>query len=277
MTTLNITRRELLQKAAIAGFALAVYPLAASAITTDLTGIVDADVLVNTSNGKIPAYQAMPKGNGPFPVLIIAHEIFGVHEFIRNVCRRFAKLGFYAIAPNLFYRQGDVTQFKDFKDILKIVNQASTEQVMSDLDATVKFAEESKKGNLAHLNMTGFCWGGRTTWLYASHNSKLKSAISWYGPLVGTDPLHPQAPVDIASTLKVPVLGLYGGLDSHISDENRKQMEENLKKGTSGSKIMVYAKAEHGFFADYRPSYNKEAADDGLKQLLAWIKEHGGN
>ena len=272
----NLTRREFVTKAALAGFALAVLPLAASAITTDSSGIMDEDIFIPVGNEKIPAYQAMPKGKGPFPVLLIAHEIFGVHEFIRDVCRRFAKLGYYAIAPNLFYRQGDVTKLKDFPDILKIVSKVSNEQVLSDLDATVEFVQASGKGNLEYLNMTGFCWGGRTTWLYANHNPKLKSAVAWYGPLVGTDPLHPQAPVDIASSLKVPVLGLYGGLDTHITEANRKEMEEALKKGTSGSKIIVYPKAEHGFFADYRPSYNKDAAEESLKQMLDWIHVHGG-
>jgi carboxymethylenebutenolidase len=272
----QINRRDFVLKTVFAtGFALAVLPVAYSAIMTDTEGIEVLDVQIPAGKIKISAYQAMPKGKGPFPVLIICHEVFGVHEFIRDLCRRFAKLGFFAIAPDLYYRQGDATKIKEIPEIIsKIVSKVTTKQVNGDLDATVEYVKSTKHADISKLSVTGFCWGGRATWLYAAHNPKIKSAIAWYGPLVGTSPNQPEAPVDIAASLKVPVLGLYGGKDTHITQENVAQMEKSLEKGKSGSKIIVYPDAEHGFFADYRSSYNKMASDEALRQMLDWIKNH---
>ena len=275
-TNNQMKRRDFVLKTVLAtGFALAVLPIAYSAITTDTEGIEAGDVQIPVGNSKIPGYRAMPKGKGPFPVLIICHEVFGVHEYIRDLCRRFAKLGFFAIAPDLYYRQGDVTKIKEIPDIIsKVVSKVTTKQVNGDLDATVKYVKSTKYADLSKLSVTGFCWGGRAAWLYAAHNPKIKSAIAWYGPLVGTSPNQPEAPVDIATSLKVPVLGLYGGKDTHITQEHVTQMENALEKGKSGSKIIVFPDAEHGFFADYRPSYNKMASEEGLRQMLDWIKSH---
>ncbi|APJ03886.1 dienelactone hydrolase family protein [Silvanigrella aquatica] len=276
----QMNRRDFVYKTvAAAGFALAVLPIAHSAIMTDTEGIEAKDVKIPVGKLKIPAYQAMPKGTGPFPVLMISHEIFGLHEFIRDLCRRFAKLGFFAIAPDLYYRQGDVTKIKEIPDIIaKVVSKVTNEQVNGDLDATVKYLGSTKRANLDKITMTGFCWGGKATWLYAAHNPKIKSAIAWYGPLVPGpqqgNQKAPQMPIDIAATLKVPVLGLYGGKDTYITKEHVEQMEEVLDKGSSGSKIILYPDADHGFFADYRPTYNKDASDDALKQMLDWIKSH---
>lgn len=272
----QINRRNFVLKTVVAtGFALAVLPIANSVIITDTDGIEASEVKIPVGKIKIPAYQAMPKGNGPFPILIICHEIFGVHEHIRDLCRRFAKLGFFAIAPNFYFRQGDVTKIKEIPEIIsKVVSKVTEKQVNDDLDATVKYVSSIKRADISKLNITGFCWGGRTTWLYAAHNSKIKSAIAWYGPLVKTVRNQLEAPVDIASALKVPVLGLYGGKDTHITKDHVMQMEKYLERGKSGSKIIVYPDAEHGFFADYRPSYSKIAAEDALKQMLNWIKIH---
>jgi carboxymethylenebutenolidase len=183
----QMNRRDFVLKTVVASsFALAVLPIAYSAINTDMEGIEAKDVQIPVGKIKIPAYQAMPKGNGLFPVLLICHEVFGVHEFIRDLCRRFAKLGFFAIAPDLYFRQGDATKIKEIPDIIsKIVSKVSTKQVNSDLDATLKYVISTKHGDISKLSITGFCWGGKATWLYAAHNPKIKSAVAWYGPLIG--------------------------------------------------------------------------------------------
>ena len=274
----NMNRREFVLKTVVAtGYALAVTPVAFYVISTDTEGIEVSDIHIPVGKSKIPGYVAMPIGQGPFPVLVICHEIFGVHEHIKDLCRRFAKLGFYVIAPNLFFRHGDVTKIKEIPDIIKkVVSKVTNKQVNLDLDATVKFAKANKKTDISKLTVTGFCWGGKTTWLYAAHNSNVKSAIAWYGPLVGNvnTSTKMEFPVDVAAVLKVPVLGLYGGKDTHITQEHVDQMEKALDKGKSGSKIIVYPDAEHGFFADYRPSYNKMASDEAIREMLNWIKSH---
>ncbi|WP_186644769.1 dienelactone hydrolase family protein [Fluviispira vulneris] len=274
----QIDRRDFVVKTALTtGFALAVMPIAHSAISTNLSGIEASDVQVPVGKDKIPAYQVIPTGNGPFPVLVVCHEIFGLHEHIRDVCRRFAKEGFFVIAPNLYYRQGDVTKLKDIPEIMsKVVSKVTTGQVNGDIDATLNFIKNSKKANLAQTNIVGFCWGGKTVWLYASHNPKIKTGIAFYGPLSGTSPVQPQSAIDIAPTLTVPVLGLYGGKDKYITWDHIAQMEKALEKGKSGSKIIVYPDADHGFFADYRESYNKKAATEALEQLMLWVRKHKG-
>lgn len=275
-TSNQMNRRDFVfKKVAVSGFALAILPIAYSAINTDMEGIEAEDVKISVGNIKIPAYQAMPKGKGLFPILLICHEVFGVHEYIRDLCRRFAKLGFFAIAPDLYYRQGDATKIKEIPDIIsKIVSKVTTKQVDGDLDATVKYVKSIKQADISKLSVTGFCWGGMAAWMYAAHNPKIKSAIAWYGPLVRVYLNQSKSPIDIAGSLKVPVLGLYGGKDTHITQKHIAQMEKALEKGKSGSKIIVYPDAEHGFFADYRTSYNKMASDEGLRQMLNWIKSH---
>ncbi|WGL60013.1 dienelactone hydrolase family protein [Pigmentibacter sp. JX0631] len=273
---MEFNRRDFLLKSlALSGYALAVYPLAYSAIQTDQNGIEVSDVKIPVGKIKIPAYQAFPKGNKPFPVIIICHEIFGVHEYIKDLCRRFAKLGYYAIAPSLYFRQGEVNNIKEISEIIaKVVSKVTNKQVNTDLDATVKFVKESKKIDANKMYITGFCWGGKATWLYAAHNPELKAAIAWYGPLLSAEKTQEEFPIDIAAKLKVPVLGLYGGKDARILPEHIEKMNSELKKGTSNSKIIVYPDAEHGFFADYRPSYNQMASDEALREMLKWIKDH---
>ena len=272
----QMNRRDFVLKTAVAtGYALAVTPVAFSVISTDSEGIDVADIQIPVGKTKIPGYLALPKGNGPFPVLLICHEIFGVHEHMKDLCRRFAKLGFYAIAPDLYFRQGDVTKIKEIPDIIsKVVSKVTNKQVNTDLDATVKFAKSNKKTDITKLSVTGFCWGGKATWLYAAHNLNVKSAIAWYGPLIGNPSDKMEYPIDIAPVLKVPVLGLYGGKDTRITQNHVEQMQKVLSKGNSGSKIIVYPDAEHGFFADYRPSYNQMAAAEGIREMLNWIKTH---
>ncbi len=274
----TLSRREFVVTTLAAGFALAVRPVSAQTmIATDANGLEAGEVKVPTSDGQMPAYRAMPTTGGPFPVVLVVQEIFGVHEHIKDVCRRFAKLGYCAIAPEFYARQGDVSQMTDINDIItKVVSKVPDAQVMADLDATVAWAEKSSKGDVKRLGITGFCWGGRVVWLYAAHSPALKAGIAWYGRLVDqTSELKPKNPIDLAATLKAPVLGLYGAADSGIPNETVEQMQKALQAANSPSQIVLYPDTPHGFHADYRPSYRKEQAEDGWKQLLEWLKKSG--
>lgn len=273
----ELTRRQFLVTATLAtGFALAVRPVSAEVVTTDATGLIAGAVKIPVQDGEIPAYRAMPESGKNFPIVLVIQEIFGVHEHIQDVCRRFAKLGYVAIAPEMFVRQGDVSQLSNIDEIRKIVAQVPDAQVMSDLDATLNWAAKSSLGNLERVGITGFCWGGRITWLYAAHNPQIKAGVAWYGRLVGDETEQtPKHPVDVASELKVPVLGLYGGKDTGIPLETVEQMRDRLQSSNSGSEIVVYPDAPHAFFADYRPSYRQEDARDGWKRLQAWFSENG--
>lgn len=273
----ELTRRKFITTATLAtGFALAVQPISAKVISTDAKGLIAGPVSIPVQQGQIPAYRAQPAKGTNFPIVLVLQEIFGVHEHIQDVCRRFAKLGYLAIAPELFVRQGDVTKLSNIDEIRAIVAKVPDAQVMSDLDATVNWAVKSSQGNLNRLGITGFCWGGRITWLYAAHNPQVKAGVAWYGRLVGNDtPLTPKHPVDVAATLKVPVLGLYGGKDTGIPLDTVQQMRSLLSKSTSKSEIIVYPNAPHAFFADYRPSYREADAKDGWKRLQSWFKQHG--
>ncbi|QSJ14253.1 dienelactone hydrolase family protein [Nostoc sp. UHCC 0702] len=275
--TKEITRRNFIATATLAtGFALAVQPISANTIATDAKGLIAGAVKIPVSDGEIPAYRAQPATDGKFPIVLVIQEIFGVHEHIQDVCRRFAKLGYVAIAPELFVRQGDVSKLSSIDEIRPIVAKVPDAQVLSDLDATVNWAVKSAKGKADKVGITGFCWGGRITWLYAAHNPKVKAGVAWYGRLVGdVTKLQPKYPVDIASTLSVPVLGLYGGKDTGIPLNTVEQMRDRLKSSSSKSEIIVYPDAPHAFFADYRPSYRQKEARDGWKRLWVWFKEHG--
>ena len=273
----EITRRKFIATATLAtGFALAVQPISAGVISTNAKGLVAGTVKIPVKDGEIPAYRAVPVTGENFPIVLVFQEIFGVHEHIQDVTRRFAQLGYLAIAPELFVRQGDVTKLSSIDEIRPIVAKVPDAQVLSDIDATVNWAVKSAKGNADKLAVTGFCWGGRITWLYAAHNPQVKAGVAWYGRLVGdVTELQPKYPIDIASKLTVPVLGLYGGKDTGIPLDTVQQMRVGLKSSSSKSELIVYPDAPHAFFADYRPSYRKTEAKDGWKRLLAWFKEHG--
>jgi carboxymethylenebutenolidase len=273
----KLTRREFIAISSLtAGFAIAVQPISAKTISTDFKGIVAGEVKIPTKDGTIPAYRARPTLGKDFPVILVVQEIFGVHAYIQDVCRRLAKLGYLAIAPEMFYRQGDVSKLTDIAEIRKVVSKVPDAQVMSDLDATVAWAMKSAKGDPNKLGITGFCWGGRITWLYAAHNPKVKSGVAWYGRLVGeSTALTPKHPVDIATSLQVPILGLYGGKDTGIPLDTVEQMRDRLKGGSTKSEFVVYPDAPHAFHADYRPSYRQTEAEDGWKRLQAWFKENG--
>jgi len=261
------------------GFAKIVQPIASTTITTDTQGLTAGEVKIQTMTGPVPAYRAMPEKGGKLPLVLVVQEIFGVHEHIKDVCRRLAKLGYFAIAVDLYHRQGDVTKFTDNQEIFaKVVNFVPDSQVMSDLDAAVVYAESTGKADTSKLGITGFCWGGRITWAYCVHNPRVKAGVAWYGRLVAPAKaaLQPAYPVELAPHLKVPVLGLYGGADAGISIENVEQMRGALKAaGNTVSEIVVYDGAPHAFYADYRPSFRKDAAEDGWKRMQAWLRKYG--
>jgi carboxymethylenebutenolidase len=269
-------RHMMVGSLAAAGFALAVQPVSAATITTDTDGLTAGDVKIPVGDSTIPGYRAMPAKGGPFPVVLVVQEIFGVHEHIKDVCRRFAKLGYFAVAPEMYARQGDVSKLKSIDEIRVIVAQVPDAQVMSDLDACVEFAKESGKGDVAKLGITGFCWGGRITWLYAAHSKQLKAGAAWYGRLVG-DPTEntPKHPVNLAADLKAPVLGLYGGKDQGIPLDTVEQMRTALEPAKVDSEIIVYPGSGHAFYADYRPSFNETDAQAAWQKLLAWFKKYG--
>lgn len=273
----NPTRRQFVVTTLAAGFALAVQPVAAGTIATDAKGLEAGEVKVPVKDGDMPAYRAMPAAGGPFPVVLVVPEIFGVHEHIKDVCRRLAKVGYLAVAPELFARQGDVSKLTDIQEIIgKVVSKVPDAQVMSDLDATVAWAGKTGKADRAKLSITGFCWGGRIVWLYAAHSKDLKAGVAWYGRLVGqADELHPKHPIDLAGELKAPVLGLYGAADQGIPVETVERMRKAVKDAGKTAEVVVYPDAPHGFNADYRPSYRKEAAEDGWKRMLEWFKKYG--
>jgi len=271
------SRRLFVVTSLASGFALAVQPVSADTITTDASGLTAGEVRIPVEGGDIPGYRAMPAAGGPFPIVLVIQEIFGVHEHIKDICRRFAKLGYFAVAPALYAREGDVSQMTDINEIIgKVVSKVPEAQVATDLDATVAWAKGTGKADTARLGVTGFCWGGRQVWLYAEHNANVKAAVAWYGPLQRPKSENtPVNPVDLVKDLKVPVLGLYGAADAGIPVPQVEAMREALKAAGRDSEIVIYPDTPHGFHADYRPSYRPEQAKNGWKRLLAWFKDHG--
>lgn len=275
----EFTRRRFVGSLLGAGFALAVQPVCAqTAISTSADGLAVGEIEVPAKDRKIPAYVAMPSNGTKLPVILVVQEIFGVHEYIKDVCRRLAKVGYMAIAPELYVRQGNPATLATAAEISsQIVSKVPDAQVMADLDACVAWAKDSDNADINKLGITGFCWGGRIVWLYAAHNPKVKAGVAWYGRLTNPkNDLQPNHPVDIVASLKAPVLGLYGGADQGIPLENVEQMRAALNAVNNiSSEIVIYPDAPHAFHADYRPSYRKEAAEDGWAKLQAWFKKHG--
>ncbi len=273
----TLTRRGFVTIGLAAGLALAVRPIAAETITTDEAGLTAGEIRIRTDDGDIPAYRAKPAQERPVPVVLVVHEIFGVHEHIKDICRRLAKVGYLAVAPDLYARYGDVTKLTDIDQIRShVVSRVSDRQVLTDLDAAVAWARESGEGRIDRLGITGFCWGGRIVWLYAAHAGGLKAGVAWYGRLVGASTeLQPTHPIDVASSLKAPVLGLYGAEDRGIPVATVERMQQALKKSGGTSEIVVYPHTPHAFYADYRPSYRGEQAEDGWRRLRDWFTQHG--
>lgn len=273
----GVSRREFLVTSLATGFALASGAVQAKAIVTDSNGLTAGEISIPVADGQIPAYRAAPAKGKNLPVLLVIQEIFGVHEHIKDMCRRFAKMGYYAIAPEMFARQGDVSKMTEVGQILsEVVSKVPDAQVMSDLDSTVAFAKASGQADTTKLGAIGYCWGGRTVWLYAAHNPALKAGVAYYGLLSGmTSPIKPADPLDLAAQIKVPVLGLYAGIDSYIPLDQVEKMRGAVNKTGSGSEIIVFPGVNHGLNADYRPTYDQVAAEYATTLAMDWLKDRG--
>jgi carboxymethylenebutenolidase len=262
--------------AAAAGYTLAAGPVRADVIKTDTAGLIDGEAKIKVSDGEMPAYFARPKDVRNPPVILVAMEIFGLHEYIKDVTRRLAKLGAFAVAPDYYFRKGvDLTKITDIPQLLPIVNAKPDAELKSDLDAAVAWAK-SQGGDTNKLGIIGFCRGGRTVWVYSAHNSGLKAGVAFYGPLVDAqNPAWLKSATQLAPEIKAPVLGLYGEADQGIPVAQVDAMKAALQAAGKTAEFKVYPGAPHGFHADYRPSYRKEAAEDAWKQAEAWYKKYG--
>jgi carboxymethylenebutenolidase len=271
----TVTRRGFVQTSLGAGFAAAVLPVTAQTrITTDTQGLTAGEVKIPTKDGEMPAYRAMPAGKTSLPTVLVVQEVFGVHEHIKDVARRLGKQGYLAVAPELYARQGDPTRYTDSGALMKeIVSKVADAQVMADLDAAAAWA--TKNGGGGKLGITGFCWGGRIVLMYAAHNPNLAAAVAWYGPTARSYHVGDKTALDVAGQIKAPVLGLFGGADGGIPNDTVEKMGAALKAaGNTRSEMVIFPNMPHAFYADYRPSYRKEAADDGWKRLTAWFKQY---
>lgn len=274
----GVPRRDFLKVALGTGFAAAALPVVAqNVVKTDTEGLIAGTVSVTVNGTAVPVYRAQPAGKTGLPVILVISEIFGVHEHIADVARRFAKLGYLALAPDLFVRQGDATKAPSQAELMKnIVGKTPDTEVMADLDAVVAWAK-ANGGNTDKLGVTGFCWGGRQTWLYSAHNPNVKAGVAWYGRVVGDKtPINPVQPIDVADKIKAPVLGLYGAKDTGIPVESLDKLKAALAAaGNTKSAFVVYPNSGHAFHADYRPSYNEADAKDGFARAIAWFKANG--
>ena len=264
--------------AAAAGYTLAAGPVRADTIHTDTNGLDAGMAKVPVSDGEMPVYYARPAGVQNAPIVLVSMEIFGLHEYIKDVTRRLGHLGAFAIAPNYYFRMEkngvDLTKITEMPKLFPYVNSKTDTELFSDLDATVAWAK-SQHGDGNRLGIMGFCRGGRTVWHYSTHNPDLKAGVAFYGTLVDTSPAAPKSSIDLAAEVKEPVLGLYGADDAGIILDQIAQMEEKLKAANKTFEFIVYSGAPHGFHADYRASYRKDAAEDGWNQLIRWFKKYG--
>jgi len=273
----SFTRRSFIATAVGAGFALAVQPISAQTVVkTDTEGLLAGEIMVPAADRELPGYRAMPAGGSSLPTVLVVHEIFGVHEYLRDVCRRLAKAGYLAIAVDMYIRHGETAKMSSVQEIMSgPVAAASDAEHMADLDACASWAAKNG-GDPQRLAVTGFCQGGRTAWLYAAHNPSLKAAVSWYGELdAAPTAQRPKSALDLAGQMKAPVLGLYAGKDQGITADQVEDMRSELARAGGKSQIHVYPEASHGFHADYRPTYSKEAAEDGWKRMLEWLRQNG--
>lgn len=261
--------------AVAAGYTLAAGPVRADVIKTDTDGLDAGECKIKVADGEMPGYFARPKGKANAPVILVAMEIFGLHEYIKDVTRRLGKLGAFAVAPDYYYRKGDLTKVTDMKELLPLVNAKPDAELYSDLDATVAWAK-SQGGDTSKLGIIGFCRGGRTVWEYAAHSPELKAGVAFYGPPVDpANPVWPKSPTQLAPEMKAPVLGLYGAEDTGIPVATVEALKKVLEDNKKTAEFKIYPGAPHGFHADYRASYRKEAAEDGWKQMQTWFKKYG--
>lgn len=272
-------RGFLASSASVAGFALAAGPVSAqTAITTDADGVDAQDFKVTVSGGQMPGYMAAPARAGKFPTVFVVPEIFGMHRYQQDICRRLAKTGYVGITFDPFFRSGDLSKIAEIKEVLGKANALADEVMLADLDAVVDFASKQKKVNTAKMGITGMCRGGRTVWMYAAHSKRIKAGVAWYGGLSPTPPAMPKTPHDVAGSLNAPVLGLYAGADAGIPVNQVARLQEVLAKGNKNAKastFILYPNVPHGFHADYRPTYRKAEAEAGWKEMLAWFKKYG--
>ncbi len=273
---MGIDRRTFLMTTLMTGFTAAVARAQTAAIHTDDSGLEAGEAAIPVMDGKLPAYHARPAGAGPFPTILVIEEIFGVHEYIKDVCRRFAKLGYLAVAPELYARLADLSTMSDPNEIVaRVISKAPDATMLADLDSTAAWAA-ANHGDPARLGVTGFCRGGRDTWLYAEHNPQLKAAVAWYGPVKGSvSEIQPHTPTDEAAALRCPLLGLYGGRDPSIMQADVQAAAQIARDAGHVVDIKIFPEAGHGFHADYRATYDKAAAEQGWAAALAWFKAHG--
>ena len=272
----TFSRRRFVRTSVGSGFAAAVLPVVAQTqIKTPSDGLITGEVTIPVGSFKMPAYRAAPAGKANAPVVLVISEIFGVHEHIADVARRLARAGYFAVAPELFVRQGDASDYGEVAKLLaEVINKTPDAQVMGDLDATVAWAR-GEGAAADKLGVTGFCWGGRTTWMYTAHNPAVKAAVPWYGPVARSYFPGDKTALDLVARIKAPVLGLYGAADGGIPNDTVEKMRDALKAaGNTASELVLYPDTPHAFHADYRPSYRKEQADDGWKRCLAWFARH---
>ena len=276
LTNFPLARRGMMMSSLITGFTLATTRVEAQVIHTGTEGLDAGETKIPVADGTLPAYYARPAGAGLFPIVLVIEEIFGVHEHIKDICRRFAKLGYLAVAPELYARIADLSQMTDAAVIVReVISKAPDATMLTDLDSTATWAA-AHQGDPARMGITGFCRGGRDTWFYAAHNPALKAAVAWYGPIGGaTSPIQPQTTMDIASDLKCPLLGLYGGQDTSIAEADVRAAAAKAASAGKTVELVFYPDAPHGFNADYRPSYRKADAEDGWNRLQAWFKKYG--
>ena len=274
----SLARRGFVMTSLISGLTLATARVEAQVITTDMAGIEAQEVKVRVADGELPGYFAKPEGPGPFPIVLVNEEIFGIHDYIKDVCRRLAKLGYAAVAVEVYARLADLSHssMSDAGEIIRsVVPRAPDAQMLSDSDAAIAYAA-AHGGDAGRLAVIGFCRGGRNTWLYAAHNKTLKAAVAFYGPLRGTtSDLQPKTAADIAVDINCPLLGLYGGKDSSIPVDDVRWVESDAKAAGKTVEMVIYPDAPHGFHADYRPSYRRDAAEDGWKRMQDWFKKYG--
>jgi carboxymethylenebutenolidase len=271
------SRRGFVMTGLMTGFTMATTVVQGQTIATDTAGLEAGEVQIPTADGMMPGYRAMPSGAGPFPIVLVIEEIFGVHEYIKDTCRRLAKLGYCAVAPELYARLGDLSKMTDVQVIIRdVISKAPDATVMSDLDATAKWAAASSKGNAAKLGVTGFCRGGRGVWLYVAHNPAVKAGVAWYGPLGGNkSEIQPKTAADVVGDLKAPVLGLYGAADTGIPVADVEKQAAAAKASGKTVEIVIFPDTPHGFHADYRPSYRKAQAEEGWAKMQAWFRQYG--
>ncbi|GLS46988.1 dienelactone hydrolase family protein [Methylobacterium brachythecii] len=272
-----LSRRGFVMTSLITGLTLATAKVEAQVITTDAEGIEAGEVKIPAADGPMPGYRAVPKGDGPFPIVLVVEEIFGVHDYIKDICRRLAKAGYCAVAPELYARQGDLSTMTDVKTIFsEVVLKTPDGQWIADLDTTAAWAASAAKGDLDRLGVMGWCRGGRAVWLYDAHRTDLKAAVAWYGPLGGErSAIQPKTAGDVAAEIHAPLLALYGGADTGIPVASVEKARDAARAAGKNVELVIYPEAPHGFHADYRPSYRKDAAQDGWARALAFLKQHG--